>query len=297
MRPLTHSNMSVFKNCHRMYYFKVVQGLAGKNRRAALGDGSAIHKGIETGSVAEALALFDGIYPSNQSEAEALETRKAFIEGAITGYLKRFPDPPEARHEIRFDLPIINPATKAVSKTFRLAGKIDGLEKRGNKWFLVEIKTSGQLNKAYIDRLPLDTQVTTYVYALTRMGYDIGGVVYRVIRKPTIKPRQNETNGEYRQRLIRDYQERQDFYFYEEPLYRSKADLDEFEAELWAITQDVLSAERLGWWYKNTSRCAEYGGCEFLPLCRGEAGAEIFYETVGPNPELDKEAPDNGDAA
>ena len=292
MRPLTHSNMSVFKNCHRMYYFKVTQGLARKTRRTALSDGSAIHKGIETGSVTEALAELDDIYPANQSDAEALANRRAFIEAAVTGYLKRFPDPPVAKHEIQFDLPIINPATKAVSKTFRLAGKIDGLEQRNGKWWLVEIKTSGKLDRAYIERLPLDTQVTTYVYALTRMGYDIAGVVYRVIRKPTIQQRQKETAQEYRQRLIQDYQERQDFYFYEEPLYRSKADLDEFEAELWAITQDVLSAERLGWWYKNTSRCAEYGGCDFLPLCRGQAGAEILFETVGPNPELKED--DNG---
>lgn len=295
MRPLTHTNMAVFKNCHRMYYFKVVQGLARKNRRTALGDGAAVHKGIETGSVAEALALFDQTFPASQSEADTLETRKAFVEAAVTGYLKRFPEPAEARHEIQFDLPIINPATKAVSKTFRLAGKIDGLEKRGGKWWLVEIKTSGKLDKAYIERLPLDTQVTTYVYALTRMGYDLAGVVYRVIRKPTIQQRKNESLSDFCRRMIDDYQERQDFYFYEEALHRSKDDLDEFEAELWAITQDILSAERLGWWYKNTSRCAEYGGCEFLPLCRGEAGAEILFEAVGPNPELKED--DNGDAA
>ena len=294
---LTNSNMKMFKNCPQMGYYRQVEHLVPRIQSDALGIGSGFHKGAETGSVEQALAVFANDYPSTQEEMNALEIKKATVQAMVEGYGKAFKQFDNIQPEIKFSLPIINPATGAPSKSFNLSGKADGLMQIDGKWWLLELKTAGQINKTYIDRLMLDSQITTYFYAMQRAkGINLAGIIYRIVKKPSIYPRKGESINQFCERLIADYQQRPEFYFFEEKLYRTQDDLKLFERELWMFTQYLLLCNREGLWYRNPSKCGDYGRCQYMPLCLQEQDAIDLYEVKEPNSEL-KEEQEDGTAA
>lgn len=288
---LTNSNIGLFKNCRKAWYYRNIKELVPLFESEARGIGTAVHKGLETGSIEAALASFDNTFPSDQDEADALETNRVIVQAMLEGYFERFgvgfPNAEERKPEAKFAVPIINPRTGAKSKTFQLAGKADDLLKLDGIWWLVEYKTAGQVGRSYIDRLMLDTQITTYIYAIQRQfQIQIAGVIYRILRKPSIRQTKKENINQFLNRLVADYKERPEFYFFEERLYRSQEDLAEFEAELWQLTQDILKCQREGLWYKNTSRCGDWGACPYIPLCTLRPEAETLYKTREVNSEL-----------
>jgi len=291
MELLTNSTIGQFKNCRKAFYYRNVLGLVSRIEKESRSIGSAVHKGLETGNVEEALALFDNIFPSDQEEANKLETNRAIVQAMLEGYFELygrcFPEAEERFPEIKFRIPIINPKTGAKSKSFVLAGKPDDLVKTDQKWWLVEYKTAGTVDKSYIDKLMLDTQITTYIYAMQKFfNIKISGVIYRILRKPSIRQTKKETVNQFIDRLIQDYKDRPEFYFYEEKLHRSQEDLNEFESELWDITQDLLKCRKEGLWYKNTSRCKDWGKCEYIPLCACQPDAMELFKVKEVNSEL-----------
>jgi len=66
--------------------------------------------------------------------------------------------------EKTFQGPIVNPATGAASRSFVLAGKVDGIVRIGDDYFLLEHKTAAQLDADYLERLWTDFQITIYAY-------------------------------------------------------------------------------------------------------------------------------------
>lgn len=295
MQTLTNSNIGLFKNCRKAWYYRNIERIAPRLESTARGIGTAVHKGIETGSIEEAMATFDDVFPNDQGEADTLETNKVIVQAMLEGYFERFGvgflDAEEYYPETQFEVDVKNPKTGAKSKTFKLAGKADGLLKQDGKWWVVEYKTTGQVGKSYIDKLMLDSQMTTYIYALQRQrNIKIAGVIYRVIRKPSIRQTAKETLNQYLDRLTNDYKARPEFYFVEQQLYRTQEDLEEFELDVWNITQDLLKCHRENLWYKNTSRCADWGKCRYIPLCSKYPDAEEMYIQKEINSELVEES-------
>lgn len=284
---LTHTTTNQFRNCRRRWYYRNVKQLVPRYTGEARGIGYAVHKGIELGDVEAGVAALGDRPIFDQQDYDEFELARTTVRAMLTGYFRHFDPLPNYRPEQKFDLPIINPATKRPSRTFRLAGRVDGLCTIDGQEFLVEYKTVSQLGPAQIELLPMDAQITTYIYALQRsLGIRIAGVVYRFLRKPSIRQRQGETGAQFRERLTNDYLERPDWYFREELVYRSQDDLARYEQELWDLTQDMLHARRHGLYYRNPARCYDYGGCDYIPLCRGDHDAQVLFYEEPPNSEL-----------
>lgn len=289
---LTHSRIKARKNCPMHEHIRYDLQLVPKNKREALNIGSAVHLGLETSDIDQAVAYFDGAMPSTQEEADKLEINRSMVRAMLQGYFAKFGQwPDDSMKEQKFDIPIVNPETGAQSRTFRLNGKIDAIVQLEGQYWIVEYKTAGQINEGYFERLELDDQISTYIYAAQKMfGIDVAGVIYRVIKKPSIRPTKKESIAQYCQRLEQDYQERPDFYFYEGQFYRSQEDLEQFEKELWAFTKEYLYQRSKNIHYKNASRCLDWGKCEYMPICTGQADWELFYEKKEIHEELKGDA-------
>jgi hypothetical protein len=231
-----------------------------------------------------------------------LEVERVKIGCMLTKYLMKYGI--DQRREVEFYLPLRNPRTKRTSRAFQIGGKIDGVIVQGPKHVaIVEDKFVGQIQKVMIERLELDDQTCEYVDAFASKGWT-ADVWYRHTRFPSINPKPpreyktkddypGETLDEFAERLLADIDERPEFYLDEQILPAAQLHLEDYRRGRWGTAQQILLARRtVGTelepysFPKNPSRCWEYGGCEFIPMCCEWPGFEDLYVEVEDNPEL-----------
>jgi hypothetical protein len=217
-----------------------------------------------------------------------------------------------------FQGPIVNPETGAASRSFVLSGKLDGIVKIGNEYFVLEHKTASLLDSDYLERLWTDFQITLYAYYVEQtLGIPITGILYNVLVKAKLqqsageteeefearraellaksktgkssaKRRTPESNEEFQARLAEKYAD--PAMFHREKLYLSRDRFEILRAELWELTQAFLDARRRGVFYQNTSHCFQYQRpCPYFALCRSNGNPNVlenFYQRVEPHEEL-----------
>ena len=284
----TASRLKAFQTCPQKEAYRYREMLTPAGTRPALAIGTAIHRGLETWDVEEALKSLGLNYPRDQDEADAQETASMTVKALLEGYMKKYAPFEKHRPEWQFELPVRTP-TGRNSPARRIAGKIDDIVEIDGRNWIVEYKTASKLDGSYFDRLYVDSQITMYMYAAERMGFKPAGVIYRVIRKPGLRRGVREALEQYLGRLEADISARPDFYFEERQLYRSTDDLEDFERQIYWETRLAGELYRKGQCWKHSTACSMYGRCEYLPLCMGEAGAEALYETREPHEELNFE--------
>lgn len=284
--PLTYSMIRDFDCPHKFYERQILlrRPIAVKD---SLFIGSLYHESREKGEEWALEKVRKGMILS-QADADKAAKLEALITGMLRGAALAFHDPPEVEREPEWLQPIINPDTGRTSKKFRTAGKADGYYIEGDTATIIEEKTkAGSVGEADISKLDLDAQVLNEVSNLQRArGVPISRVIYRYIIKPYIKQTKLETVVQFCERLEADYQERLDFYFHEFELLVDQTRVREWERDLWRIAHTIAYSTKHGLWYRNTSRCTEWGSCSFLPLCRGEDVEHLYEVATIANPEL-----------
>jgi len=201
-RRLTHSAMSCARRCLRQFYYRYELGLRGKREASALRTGGAIHHGLELwskGATPEAavLAATEG-YTTCPAWADPYDwsIERETVANLLAGYFWRYGEVAMEYVEIEkpWVMPLGNPQTGRESRTYELAGKRDGIVRtQDGRLFVLERKTTGEEigpDSDYWLRLRCDQQISLYVISALQQGHDVSGVLYDVIRKPTIRPRQ-----------------------------------------------------------------------------------------------------------
>ncbi len=319
----TYSMWSLFRNCRKACEYRYVVGLASRDKDPNLSFGSLIHECLqlwhETRDPDAVIALLDRACAGRVSDDNA--RRDWHLARAImTGYATRYP---HEEFEIvalekTFEGAIINPATGAASRSFLLAGKVDGIVRIGGDHYILEHKTAAIIDADYLERLWTDFQIAIYShYVEQALGIPITGVIYNVLGKArlqqgkgeteeeylarraeliaksktgktTAKRRLAESDEEFQARLVEKYAEPE--MFHREMLYLSRDRFDTLRAELWELTQAFLDARRRGVFYQNTSFCFNYHRpCAYFPICRSSGNPNVidnFYQRVAPNEEL-----------
>ena len=319
----TYSMWSKFRNCRKACEWRYLQHLAPLERDHNLAFGSVIHGCLESWhqhqDLNRVLAFINRTYPERAGD-EKQRADWHLATAMMTGYANRYPgeDFEVVALEKTFEGKIINPATGASSRSFTLAGKVDGIVRQDGKYFLLEHKTASQIDSGYLERLWTDFQIHLYAWYVEKaLGWRISGVVYNILAKAKLRQRQGETEVEYEARRAEliassktgktsakrkipetdaEFQERlvewyaQPDAFHRELLYIPRDRFDTLRAELWELTRSFLDARRRGVFYQNTSQCFTYGRpCPYFALCRSNGSPNVIenlYQHVPPNTEL-----------
>jgi hypothetical protein len=285
--------------------------------------GSVIHNCLEiwhgSHNLSDVLDHIDHTYVSRVAD-EKEKANWHLAKAMMTGYARIYP---EENFEVvalekEFCGPIINPETGAESRTFILAGKVDGIVKLDNAYYLLEHKTASQIDSGYLERLWTDFQIILYSWYVEKMlGYKISGIIYNILAKAKLKQSKGETEAEFEERreaLIaksktgkssakrkmpesdEDFQARlADKYsdpqmFHREMLYISRDQFEELQSELWELSKAMLDARRRKAFYRNTSYCFQYNRpCAYYPLCSSNGNPNVIenmYEKKVPHEEL-----------
>lgn len=311
---LTHSRLTCRKTCARKHYFRYVLGVRKRVSSAALRLGTGVHAGLdarnkghdEQSAIAIACAPYADAITAAQTPEHAfdLAVESETVARLLAGYFWRWqvgeadPDIDSiVASEVAFDFPIRNPETNATTRTYRFAGKIDGIARlRDGRLAVVEHKTAKSPDENYWARLQIDQQISGYYIAAHELGHLVQTVLYDVIKKPGIRPKavtkdlakvwaqertyfgedfsdteivagMTETPAMYGARLADEIHNDPDKYYVRREIPRLQADIDDFRAELWQMQQDMADAMKKGRHYRNTAACVGFGACEYLPIC------------------------------
>ncbi len=328
---LTYSSLKTFRNCRRMYDIRNNRCLVPlEDESDAQNLGAIFHGCMERWyrrdtnlpverTIEEVLDYIDASY-TNRLQDERQRKNRHLARAMFLAYVEKYPseDFEVVAVEREFQAPIINPDTDCASRTFIMSGKVDAVIMKDGRYYILEHKTASSIDGGYIERLPMDFQVTLYSDYIERsMNIRIAGILYNVVAKAQIKQGRGETEAEFEERraaLIAksktgktsakrqmpesdaEFQERlsakyrEDGMFHRELLYISREQYDVLHSEVWELTQQLLLARRTGRWYMNTDYCFHYNRpCVYFPICRSGDNpntVENLYRVAPPHPEL-----------
>ncbi len=316
---MTTSRLKVARSCQRQHDMMFRQGYRPTETAGPRRFGSLFHAGLEAlwhaWLVGETWTDRDGA-AALAGEADPFERAKA--EELLRGYALRWADEPYdvLAVEQEFSVPMINPATGAPSRTWRLAGKIDAIirDRRDGRVFIVEHKTSSEQitpGSEYWKRLRMDGQVSIYYAGARALGHDVAGCLYDVVGKPGIRPLKvnsrrtvDERPDEYRARLVEDIGKDPVGYYQRGEVVRLEAEMDEAMHDVWQMSRQIREAELAERFPRNPDACVQYGRtCDFFGVCTGEASLDnpaLFTQSAVTHPELTASQPattvERGDA-
>jgi len=325
---LTYSAARKFQSCHKAYFNRYKMNLVPLEQDEVLFLGSTIHRCLEQWYTRnpdgqwtddQIMELIDRSYPRRDSD-ERQKRDWHLAKAMMAGYSRYYPteDFEVIDTELEFSVPIINPVSHRPSRSFELRGKVDGLVRLQDHYFILEHKTAALITGDYIEKLPMDFQINLYALALSRYKkLPIAGVIYNVIQKSRIRQKQGETEAEFnlrrldlllksktgkssakrqmpetdeafQARLQTVYEDRQQYH--REILYLSSQDIQKTEQELWEVTQQLLDSQRRKMWSQNTDMCFKYNRpCVYFPLCRAHDNPNVkdnLYTELPPHTEL-----------
>ena len=278
----SHSRINTFKLCPKQFEYKYIKGIVPIHSTVQLALGKLVHKGIELKSSS---SLSDYVDDLNLPLTEKAETVVGLAMAMVDAYFERF-----GYHEIVF--PEQHFEIKLGDYLFQ--GFIDGIEETDEGYYIHEYKTASRIDKDYIDKLKLNEQISRYYYVVQNnllenltLDKPLLGVKYRIIQKPQIRQKQNESITQFRNRLVEKIGE--EGYIQEIIFTRTQEEIDN------CILDTIADIERI----ENTTRfthnlvgCSAFGRCPYLDLCIGEPDADKLYIKIEDREENDNEGID-----
>lgn len=332
---LTSSRLKAARSCLRFHRIRYIEGWSLLNPPETLRFGTLGHVGLEAWWKAHATGgdRLSAAIAAMRAKGDSDPFELARAEVLLAGYEARWgaaaADYDVLGVEVEFDCALVNPATGAESKTWRLGGKVDVIvrERATGRVLVIEHKTSSEdisQGSEYWRRLRMDGQVSVYFVGATSLGHDVAGCLYDVLGKPGIKPlkatplearkytkptktepsrlyagqrEKDETVEEFRERLLSTIAETPDRYYQRGEVSRLETERESSMVDVWQLAQQLREAERLGRAPRNPDACVRYGRtCEFFGVCTGESSLDDttrFVRSTNVNPELAGSASDS----
>lgn len=321
---LTVSRMRTWRDCRRKHHLKYHEGWRPTVDPDALRFGSLAHVGLEAwwetedGDRAEAaLRAIDGLGVDKYEQAAA--------DVLLTAYDLQWADEMD-RYEViaveeSFFAPLLNPETGAASRTWSLAGKLDGIVRdlATDQLLMLEHKTTTDSfadgADPYWIKLGMDPQVSHYYLGAESLGHRAEGCLYDVLLRPRLRPlkatpedkRKYKANGElyanqrdrdetateYGERIAADIEARPEKYFARRMIARTDRDIVEYLGDVWAEGRMMREAELAERAPRNPESCHRFGTCPFWDACAYgvdlAAHPESFEQVDDVHPELELE--------
>lgn len=311
LNVLTFSRATTFNLCRKKEHNKYGIGVR-RESGEPLRMGSAFHlgahllrTGMKLGDVLEKIALnYDPLLANadTQEWIEGVQIERGKVVELLIGWDKRWRDDPieVVASELPFEFSIKKPGNNHPLLSMRYAGKIDGICLVDARLLLLETKTTSdkiELGSPFWQRFRIDAQVSWYMIAARKLGYDVQGVLVDAVRKPSIRRRQKDTVDDYLNRLREDIAERPEFYYARVEVPRTLNDLEKAGLELWQTAKAVHATYKSGDHYRTTSACTHPYNCEFLDVCENDTDLSVdplpegFERLDDVHPELTREEP------
>ncbi len=280
---LSNSEKRTFTTCRKKWYWQYAKKYSPMATPTPFLVGTAIHKVLETfykgqaaldepaindivNGVFDPVAKGQGNMFLDPDQLEDLEKQRTMTQGMGLAYMKVYADDLKKWEVLELE----KEGHWRIAPKWDMYFTVDMIVrvKKTKEIAIVEHKTTAAIDHNYVARLSLDDQVSTYLVGTERAwGIKPDRVIYNVMMKPRIRPKQTETREQYLERVMALYVESPQEYLFRADLMASDRDLEQFEKELGLFTQEMERAASLQFYYKNTDACSVRGTCPNMPLC------------------------------
>lgn len=263
-RAVDNSSLSEFDACERAYFYNYVMARTKNTKSAALGYGSAWHKGLEVyyatgGDVDAALAAMAALWqdPADPSDYRTLDR----CQSALKSYINHWGDyDAEAKTWGKTvgmpDTPCIELGAEVwwPGGLHPYAVKIDRIVEHNGLVFVEDHKTTSQLGATYFQQYTLSNQMLGYVW-----------VAQQLLERPVAGIRINAHGILKSQNKF----ERQVIHYSQETLKEWAANFNVRVARLArAFDLDPNREGLLEAWPRNYNACVrKYHTCQFIDVC------------------------------
>lgn len=160
-------------------------------------------------------------------------------------------------------MPVRNPDTTGQSRTFEFRGKLD----RFDQGVIVDWKTTDD-PLAYIRQALIGFQAELYALALLEEEITAQGIVYRLIRKPTIRLCSKDPSPEAYEARCYEWLRAAEYATVDHDRMFNPARMAEAARWLWHVAKRIIECRQKGEWLTNEHACTHWNReCEYLPLC------------------------------
>lgn len=238
---LSSSLIKAYKTCKRKYELRYIEELEPTNKAQALTDGTTYHEAI------------DRYYTQDHEMLCDMEQPK--LSAMIWAYVNYIAEKCDDLKQVAY-------AEKwfeyELTPQHSIVGRNDAIALNGMP---VEHKTtSNDIDDEYMYALQWDEQILTYMLA-----NDINEMFYTVIKKPTIRQKQNETAEEYFERCKEWYATDTELKAKVIKVIRNPDEIEQHKQDLIVIADEIENQKHF---YRNPTACTCYNRrCEYAPIC------------------------------
>jgi hypothetical protein len=209
MNILTHSAVNTFDTCKKMYQYRYVLGIKRPEDPEALIIGKIVHNGIEMHLQGKPIDIAVELLSTKYRPIDCDGTQETFAKhkeqqytiakaiGIVAAYFIHYENKLKAiETEKTFEIPLQRTTDRGntgTSRKFVLSGVRDAIVKdaEGNIYLMEHKTTSDKIDDpVYWQRLNVDNQVSLYWKAAIQAGYNIKSILYNVISKPALRPKE-----------------------------------------------------------------------------------------------------------
>ena len=275
MLNLSYSSTADARSCWKRFYYKDIVGYIPKKRESSLGVGTVIHECFDLhfnkASLQDVLTHIENSYNKiiseelNPNEVERFTIDKSVCMGMWMSYPFSDMGFQEVLPEKKFEVKLGN------MHGVKLVGRIDGLIKKDDKWWIREVKTTSLSQQQFQGRAAVSYQASGYIYGIEKQEkIKVHGVLYDTIKRPLLRKRVTESASEFADRIVADYAnpKNKDFYYDRYYSYRSDKEMEEFEIDMIKLAREIRTRKRKDDWYRNTDACWTFGKeCPYKRIC------------------------------
>jgi len=241
---ISYSLLSKFVVDRERFRIYTVEGLRPCSRNEAMEFGTIFHKALEFNAQGMTSAQVNSALLKWASQGN-VDRDLCLITSLLVPHYKKFWN----QHTINYvdqerPFKIKHRLSNGIELT--LLGRYDEIFERGGKLWLQENKTKTTIDESKIVlTLPFDLQTMLYAYTMQHhYGREVGGVLYNVIRKPSLRQGAKETERDFLNRLHDDISSNPEHYFKRYEIELVKQDINNFVRQ----TLDPLLHQVVLWW-------------------------------------------------
>ena len=275
---LSNNSSSVARSCWKKYYWRYVAKLTPIRQSSSVTLGKVVHEAFDlhykntprTDIIKYITSTFDDeINAVSPEEQEKIVVNKYTALGMYSNcpQLQNTQQFEAVESEKEFSVPLVR--GNRYDERVDYEGRVDGIVKKHGKWWLRELKTTGQTQRIFEQRIASSSQGTGYVWAMRKLGFPVVGIMYDYVKRPLLRKRVMEDQFSFGNRILADYSVKPEMYFKQMYSYRSDQEIKLWEEDTVNIIKELRKKKKnTATFYRNTDSCYNYNWeCDYKKIC------------------------------